>query len=393
MIGPNGNFARHSGDYLFKKVNDLVGAYIKKNGDNGLIALGLGDVSLPLAPEPTKKLAHFSSEMKKVDGFHGYPPYFGYDFLRRAIAKDYAKKGVSVRAEEVFVSDGAKCDIGGLTDLFLKGSDVLVFSPSYPVYVDVNVIAGNTVTIVKTREENGFLPDVSAIEKKAYVIYVCSPNNPTGIVYPPRIMRELVGFALETGSLIVFDGAYSEYIRSDGIKSVYSIDVAKRCAIEVGSFSKRAGFTGLRCGWTVIPETVKIGGIRLSDMWKRRQSTKFNGVCYPVQRAAAAALTEKGRAQCGKQIEYYLKNAKILTDFCKKRGFKLFGGDDSPYIWLKCPKGFDSWSLFDFLLEKAAIITTPGAGFGAGGEGYIRMTAFNTYLNTVEAVERLTAVI
>ena len=388
MIPINDNFSLLDKNYLFYKVAERVRAYKAKNGDNGLIALGIGDVSLPLAPVIADSFADAARKMSQKEGFHGYAPYFGYEFLRRAVVDDYKRRNVTLKESEIFISDGAKSDIANLLDIFGR-SDALIPSPAYPAYSDVNVMKGNAVFFLDTTEENGFIPEPERIEKRAYIIYICSPNNPTGIGYSTGIIKRWIDFALETGSVIMFDGAYEAYITGDVPHSVYEIDGAKRCAIEIRSLSKSAGFTGVRCGWSVVPEELKVNGISLNALWQRRQSTKFNGVSYPVQVAAAAALSEKGVAERKSQIDYYLKNARIIADFCNKKNIKHFGGKHSPYIWMKCPSGFSGWRFFDFLLDKAGIVVTPGDGFGAGGEGYVRLTAFNTRENTLKAVERL----
>ena len=300
----------------------------------------------------------------------------------------YNDRKVSVETDEIFISDGAKCDIANILDVF-DISDVLIPSPVYPVYADVNLMKGNRINFLELNEECGFIPCPETVDKKAYIIYICSPNNPTGIGYSASILKCWVDFALETGSVIVFDGAYSEYITGDEPHSVYEIYGAKECSIEVCSLSKRAGFTGVRCGWSVVPKAIRVGGESLNALWQRRQSTKFNGVGYPVQVAACAALSEKGRFECKKQIKYYLDNAKLITKLCENKGITYFGGVSSPYVWMKCPNGYRSWKFFDYLLERAGIVATPGVGFGKGGEGYMRLTGFNTQEKTAEAVQRL----
>ena len=392
MISVNENYLLLDKNYLFKEIADRLDAFKVKNGDNGLIGLGIGDVSLPLAPSVAEKFASAAAKMGTKTGFHGYAPYFGYDFLRQAVKNDYKNRKVDIETDEIFISDGAKCDIANILDVF-DISDVLVPSPVYPVYSDVNFMKGNRINFLELKEENGFIPDPKTVVKKPYIIYICSPNNPTGIGYSASIIKSWVDFAFETGSVLLFDPAYGEYITSGGPRSVYEIDGSKNCAMEICSMSKRAGFTGVRCGWTVIPKGLKVGGVSLNELWQRRQSTKFNGVSYPVQVAATAALTEPGVSECREQIRYYLENAAIITDFCDKKHIKYYGGKCSPYIWMKCPEGFSSWQFFDFLLEKARIVSTPGVGFGSGGEGFMRLTAFNTKENTLEAVDRLDAVL
>ena len=387
MIRINENYLSLKGRYLFKSIADKVAEFKVKNGDNGLIALGIGDVSLPLAPTVAAAFSAAAKGMGVTEGFHGYAPYFGYDFLREAIASTYSARGADINTDEIFISDGAKCDIANLTDIFGK-SDVLIPSPAYPAYIDVNVMCGNTIKRLELSEDDGFVPHPDSGDKNARIIYLCSPNNPTGVVYSASILREWVGYALGTGSLIVFDGAYSEYITTGEPHSIYEIAGAKNCAIEICSLSKCAGFTGVRCGWCVVPKSLKVGGANLNALWQRRQSTKFNGVSYPVQVAAAAALSEQGKKECKKQIDYYLENAKLLCDVCKKCGIICYGGVSSPYVWVKCPKGYTDLTFFDLLLEKARIICTPGSGFGCDG-GFIRLTAFNLRSATVTAAKRL----
>ena len=392
MISLNENYLRLDKNYLFKTVAEKLAAYKAKNGDNGLIALGIGDVSLPLAKKVAKKFSSAADMMQTKAGFHGYAPYFGYDFLLKAVQKRYQERKISVEKDEIFISDGAKCDIANILDVFDK-SDALIPSPVYPVYTDVNTMKGNKINYLVLTEENGLIPRAENVEKKPYIIYLCSPNNPTGIGYSASIIKSWVDFALETGSVIIFDAAYAEYITGDKPHSVYEIDGGKNCAIEICSLSKSAGFTGVRCGWTVVPRALKVKGALINVLWQRRQSTKFNGVSYPVQVAAAAALSGAGKSECRRQIRYYLENAAILADFCDRKRIRHYGGNSSPYIWMKCPDKIDSWRFFDFLLERAKIVSTPGAGFGPGGEGFMRLTAFNTRENTLEAVKRLDGVL
>jgi len=388
MIGINKNFAKLGGDYLFKEVAAKVGAFKQKNGDEGLISLGIGDVSLPLVRIVTDAFSSAVKGMGTKSGFHGYAPVGGYGFLRESICALYAERGVNVSADEIFVSDGAKSDIANLIDLFGR-CDVLLPSPVYPAYADANVLSGNVVDYLIAEEKEGFIPLPDGVEKKRYLIYLCSPNNPTGVVYSKKTLEKWVNFALETGSVIIFDGAYSEFITGDEPRSVFEVEGAENCAIEINSFSKRAGFTGVRCGWAVVPKRLDVGGESLNGLWVKRQSIKFNGVGYPVQAAANAALSKDGRAQCGEQIKYYLENADILARSLVSCGLKVFGAKNAPYVWVRCPLGLSGWETFERLLYGAGLVCTPGEGFGEGGKGYIRLTAFGTRKDTLNASKRL----
>ena len=388
MISINKNALLSGDEYLFKKVASKIADFKAKNGDNGLIALGIGDVSLPLAKPCACAFSAAAKGMATENGFHGYPPYCGHAFLKDALKSEYARLGVRLDADEIFIGDGAKSDLAGIARLF-SGSDVLIPSPAYPAYLDTNALAGNIVTFLDLSPEDGFMPYPDRKGGKSRLIYLCSPNNPTGVVYTKDVLSAWVEYAIESGSVIVFDGAYSEYITGGEPRSIYEIDGAKGCAIEVGSFSKRAGFTGVRCGWSVVPEELKIAGKSVNATKKRVAAIVTNGVSYPVQVAACAALTDEGKSRCRRQIDYYLTNAKILTDLCRGLKIEFFGGESSPYVFMKCPENKSSWETFDMLLTKARVVCTPGVGFGKTGEGYIRLTAFNTRENTLEAVERL----
>lgn len=385
----NRHFGEIKESYLFSDIAKRVKAYSESHPDRKIIRLGIGDVTLPLTKSVIAAMHKAVDEMAEQSTFRGYAPEYGYDFLRRAIADYYGRMGVSLSAEEIFVSDGAKSDIGNIVDI-LGDNEILIPDPVYPVYVDSNVMSGRKIRLLRASAENGFLPMPQGIEKKPYVIYLCSPNNPTGAVYSAAQLAEWVNFAKESGSLIVFDSAYESYISGDFPHSVYEIEGARECVVEICSLSKTAGFTGTRCGWTVLPDELTVGdGVRLSKLWARRQATKFNGVPYVVQRAAEAAVSEAGHREAMECVRYYMENAKILADFLKKKKIWFTGGENSPYLWLRCPDGMGSWEFFDYLLTNAQVVGTPGEGFGACGEGYFRLTAFGSREATLEAVARL----
>ena len=392
MLRTNKNFERLSQNYLFREVSERVEDFKRQSGQTDIISLGIGDVSLPLPKTIAEAFAKTANEMATEKGFKGYPPTAGYDFLRLAIADKYNKLGAFVQADEVFVSDGAKSDLTNLLDLFDEPT-ALVVSPSYPAYVDDNILHGNKVKFLTVTKEDGFLPRTKNVARASYVIYLCSPNNPTGVAYSEKTLKEWVNFALSTGSVIIYDGAYEAFIRSDNPKSIFEISGARYCAIEVGSFSKRAGFTGVRCGWSVIPKDLMVGKRSLTELFLRRQSAKFNGVSYPVQVAAFAALTEEGVKASEKNVDYYLNNARLLSDFCDNCGLKRFGGKDAPYLFVKCPDGLNGWEFFHLALTKAKVVLTPGEGFGVGGEGFVRMTSFGKKEQVELAVERLSSLI
>jgi len=375
--------------YLFSDIAKRVNAFTAAHPDKKIIRMGIGDVTLPLMPEVVSALHGAVDEMANAASFHGYGPEQGYDFLRGAIQGYYAGHGVSLDPDEIFVSDGAKSDVGNITDLFDVGNVVLIPDPVYPVYVDTNVMDGREVLYLNANAENGFLPMPNP-DIHADLIYLCSPNNPTGAVYTLDQLKAWVAYALEHTAVIPFDAAYEAFISgADLPRSIYEIEGARRCAIEFCSFSKTAGFTGTRCGYTVVPMDLQSGGVRLRDMWLRRQTTKFNGVPYIVQKGAAAVFTPEGREQVQEGIGYYRENARVITEALRELGFWFTGGENSPYVWLKCPGGMGSWAFFDELLEKANVVGTPGAGFGRNGEGFFRLTAFGSQENTREAVRRL----
>ena len=385
----NDNFSNIKETYLFSDIAKKINAYKEANPDASIIRMGIGDVTLPLPAPCVDALISASSEMGVKETFRGYPPEYGYDFLRDAIALHYKKLGADISSSEVFVSDGAKSDLGNLPDI-LGDNPVIIPDPVYPVYVDSNLMAGRKITLVSGNKDNGFLPmPPENYNGGSAVIYICSPNNPTGAVYTGEGLKAWVDFALKTGSLIIFDSAYEAFITEDLPHTIYEIGGARECAIEVSSFSKFAGFTGTRCGWTIVPDELTSGGIKLSKLWSRRQATKFNGVSYPVQRAAEASLTDEGLAALKKNILYYRNNAKMLSDLFTDKGIYFTGGKNSPYIWLKCPDNMGGWDFFDLLLSKYQIVGTPGEGFGEAGKGYFRLTAFGSAENTIEAIERL----
>ena len=390
-INVNTNFANIKETYLFSDIAKRVRAYSAEHPDAKIIRLGIGDVTLPLPSTVINAMHKAVDEMSVAETFRGYPPEYGYDFVKEAIAKHYASFGVTLEIGDIFVSDGAKSDLGNIVDI-LGNNEIIIPDPVYPVYVDSNTMSGNNISLIAGSMDNGFLPGPDAIdhEVNGAVIYLCSPNNPTGAVYNYEQLKAWVDFALATGSMIIFDSAYEAFVTEDLPHSIYAIPGAKECAIEINSFSKFAGFTGVRCGWTVVPSTLVAGdGTSISKMWSRRQATKFNGVSYPVQRAAEAALSEEGIAECMANIAYYRENAALMASLLTSKGIAFTGGINSPYLWLKCPNGMSSWEFFDYLLNNAQIVGTPGEGFGAAGEGYFRLTAFGSKEATAEACERL----
>ena len=380
----NENFAKIKPSYLFSDVAKRVREYAAAHPDKKILRLGIGDVTLPLTPTVIRALHEATDEMANAATFRGYAPEYGYDFLREAVARHYASFGVSVEADDVFISDGAKSDLGNFVDLF-GDVPVLVPDPVYPVYVDSNLMAGRTIEYMEGNAENGFLPSPAGLNDTPRLIYLCSPNNPTGAVYSKEGLAEWVDFARRTGSVILYDSAYEAFISDGSPRSIYAVEGARECAVEFCSLSKTAGFTGTRCGWTIVPASLG----RVKPMWERRQATKFNGVPYVVQRAAEAALSDEGMAECMENIKYYKENARLIAELLTKKGIFFTGGTSSPYLWLKCPNGMGSWEFFDKLLNEAQVVGTPGAGFGRAGEGYFRLTAFGSRENTREAVERL----
>lgn len=385
----NKHYGEVSESYLFSTIAKKVAAYSAENPDKKIIRLGIGDVTLPLCPAVISAMHAAVDEMGNKETFHGYGPEQGYDFLKTAVAGYYAEKGVSLEGDEIFISDGAKSDVGNILDLFDVQNTVLVPDPVYPVYVDTNIMAGRKVSFMNATEENGFLP-LPDEHVKADIIYLCSPNNPTGAVYNRGQLKKWVDFANENHALILFDAAYECFIQSPDLpRSIYEIEGAKSCAIEFCSLSKTAGFTGTRCGYTVVPKVLVFGGASLNKMWLRRQTTKFNGVSYIVQKGAAAVFSKEGRQQIEENIAYYMENAKVIAKGMDALGVWYTGGENSPYIWLKCPNGMESWDFFDALLTKANVVGTPGAGFGENGKYFFRLTAFGDKDATKEAVKRI----
>ena len=388
QIKVNENFFNVKKNYLFSEIAKRVSAYSAEHPEAKIVRLGIGDVTLPLSPVVVEAMKKAADEMGNAATFRGYAPEYGYDFLREAIAEYYKKFPVNLSAEEIFVSDGAKSDVGNIVDI-LGDNEILIPDPVYPVYLDSNIMSGRQVSFLKGSNDNGFLPLPDGVEEKPYVIYLCSPNNPTGAVYSRDGLKRWIDFANKTGSLIIFDSAYEAFISGDYPHSIYEIEGAKSCGVEICSFSKTAGFTGTRCAWSVFPDELTVGDNKLSFLWSRRQATKFNGVPYVVQRAAEAALSDEGQAQCREAIAYYMENARIIGEVLKEKGIEFTGGENSPYLWLKCPNGMKSWEFFDFLLQNAQVVGTPGAGFGEAGEGYFRLTSFGSRESTLEAAKRL----
>ena len=403
MTTINKNYLKLPGSYLFSNIAKKVAAYQEAHPQDQIVRLGIGDVTQPLAPAVIDALHKAVDEMAHGETFHGYAPDLGYEILRTAIAKnDYADRGCSISADEIFVSDGAKSDSGNIQEIFGVDNKVAVCDPVYPVYVDTNVMAGRTGEYSRDREnfdgviympcleENGFLPELP--KETPDLIYLCFPNNPSGAAITKDRLQEWVDYANKTGAVIIYDAAYEAYITEEGIPhSIYECDGARTCAIEIRSFSKNAGFTGVRLGFTVVPKDLVREGVRLHDLWARRHGTKFNGAPYIVQKAGEAVYSPEGKAQLKEQVAYYMRNAHYIYNGLKDAGYSVSGGVNAPYIWLKTPRGMTSWEFFDHLLEKAHVVGTPGSGFGAAGEGYFRLTAFGSYENTQEAIRRIQA--
>lgn len=392
----NTNYANLKNNYLFSTVAEKVRVYSEAHPDADVIKLGIGDVTKPLVKSVVDALHAAVDENAKAETFMGYGPEQGYGFLREALADYYAKLGANVDADEVFVSDGAKSDIANILDIFDKNCHVVIPDPVYPVYLDTNVMDGRKVSFLNANEGNDFLPMPEDLEsdEKADIIYLCSPNNPTGACYNKEQLKVWVDYANEQNAVIFFDSAYEVFASGTDLpRTIFAIPGARTCAIEIASLSKTAGFTGTRCSYTVVPKDLVRDGQSLKDMWFRRQSTKFNGTPYIVQKAAAAVFTEEGYAEIMENIQGYKENAKIITDALDELGIYYTGGHFSPYVWLKCPNNMSSWEFFDFFLEKAQVVGTPGEGFGKNGEGFFRLTAFNTPERTREAMERLKAIL
>lgn len=390
MLKINQNYQKLQESYLFSRIAQKVREYEKGHPDQKVIRMGIGDVSLPLCPQVISKMSEAVSEMGNAQTFHGYGPEQGYDFLRNAIAQYYEQQNVTLDPKEIFISDGAKSDLGNILDLFSKDNTVLIPDPVYPVYVDTNIMDGRNIVFLKAEQKNGFLP-LPQSDTEGDIIYLCSPNNPTGAVYNREQLTQWVEFALSHHSLILFDAAYEAFISDDSPRSIYEIPGAKQCAIEFCSFSKTAGFTGTRCGYTVVPLELQFEDVSINHLWLRRQTTKFNGVSYVVQKAAMGIFTPEGQKEIRENIEYYKRNARMITDTMDRLNIWYTGGKNSPYIWIACPGQMDSWEFFDKLLHEAQIVGTPGEGFGENGEGYFRFSAFSSYEDTQEAMKRLEA--
>lgn len=404
MFKVNDNFLKLPGSYLFSDIAKRIANFSAQNPDKQIIRMGIGDVTRPICPAVVKAMHEAAEDQSRAESFHGYGPEQGYDFLRDVIARiDYNERGIDIKPDEVFVSDGAKSDTGNFGDILSLGDKIALTDPVYPVYIDTNVMAGRAGTLnpdgrwsnieyLPCTAENGFIPELP--KQAPDVIYLCYPNNPTGTTLTRAQLKKWVDYALANGVLILFDAAYEAYITEEDVPhSIYEIEGAKRCAVEFRSFSKTAGFTGLRCGYTVVPaelegEDANGNRVNLNKLWNRRQTTKFNGASYIIQRAAAAIYTDEGRKQVREGVEYYMENARIMRQAMDSLGIEAFGGVNSPYVWLKTPGGLSSWQFFDALLQRTGVVGTPGVGFGPSGEGYFRLTAFNTHEATIKAMER-----
>lgn len=385
----NANYLNLNESYLFSTIAKKVNAYTQAHPEKKVLRMGIGDVTLPLAPAVVSAMQKAAGEMGEKETFRGYGPEQGYPFLKEAIRGYYASRGISLEEDEIFVSDGAKSDVGNILDIFDTDNTVLVPDPVYPVYVDTNLMAGRRIVFADAAAENGFLP-MPDENTDADIIYICSPNNPTGAAYSAAQLAEWVAYARKKGAVILYDAAYEAFVSEKGLaRSIFEVEGAKECAIEFCSLSKTAGFTGTRCGYTVVPRALVRGGTSLNKLWLRRQTTKFNGVSYIVQRGAEAVFTAEGMAQVQKNLEVYRRNAAVISECLDSLGIPYTGGKNSPYIWMKCPGFSDSWKFFDYLLEMANVVGTPGSGFGKNGEGYFRLTAFASEEATKEAAERL----
>ena len=389
MIRPNMHYSELKDSYLFYNIAQKTKAYVEQHPGVKLLRMGIGDVSLPLCDAVIKALHEAVDDQASKSSFHGYMPECGASFLRDTIAKYYENRGVSLSSDEVFVSSGASDELGDILDLFERSGSALVIEPAYPAYVDANVMAGRKIVHLASGEENNFLPEPSE-EIKADLLYICSPNNPTGAVFSRNQLQAWVDFANENGSVILFDAAYEAFIEDETLPhSIFELDGAKTCAIEICSLSKTAGFTRTRLGYTVIPKELKRSGMNLNEMWVRNRTTKTNGVSYIIQKGGAAVFTEEGQKQIHENIRIYKKNAKVLMKALDQLGIWYCGGKNAPYIWMKCPNGMGSWEFFDYLLHEIQVVGTPGEGFGACGEGYFRFSTFGSPEDTKEAAERL----
>ncbi len=402
MFKVNDNYLKLPGSYLFSNIAKKVAAYKEAHPEKtDVISLGIGDVTQPLAPKIIESLHSAVDEMGKAETFHGYAPDLGYEFLRKAIVDhDYKAQGCDIHADEIFVSDGAKCDSGNIQEIFSVDNKIAVCDPVYPVYVDTNVMAGRTgsydpktetwsdVIYMPCTAENDFVPDFP--KENPDIIYLCFPNNPTGNTITKSQLQDWVDYANKIGAVIIYDAAYEAYISEDNVAhSIYECEGARTCAIELRSFSKNAGFTGTRLGFTVVPKDLKAGDVSLHALWARRHGTKYNGAPYIIQKAGEACYSAEGKEQLKQQVAYYMNNAKTIKEGLSDAGYTVFGGVNAPYIWLKTPDGMLSWDFFDFLLDRANVVGTPGSGFGPSGEGYFRLTAFGSYENTLRAIKRI----
>lgn len=401
MFKVNKDYLKLPGSYLFSTIGKKVAAYQEANPDKSIIRLGIGDVTQPLAPAIIEALHGAVEEMAHAETFHGYAPDLGYEFLRSAMAKnDYQARGCDIQADEIFISDGAKCDSGNIQEIFAKDNKIAVCDPVYPVYVDTNVMAGRTGTYDPATEtwsdviympctkETNFAPELP--KERPDIIYLCFPNNPTGSTITKDELQKWVDYANKEGAVIIYDAAYEAYISEENVPhTIFECEGARTCAIELRSFSKNAGFTGVRLGATVIPKDIKSKDVTLHSLWARRHGTKYNGAPYIVQKAGEAVYSEAGKVQLKEQVAYYMNNAKVIYQGLKEAGYNVSGGVNAPYIWLETPKGMTSWQFFDHLLENAGVVGTPGSGFGPSGEGYFRLTAFGSYENTVAAIDRI----
>lgn len=401
MIKINDNYLKLQGSYLFSTIAKKVKAFSEENPESKIIRLGIGDVTQPLSPTIIGALHSSVEEMAKSETFKGYAPDLGYEFLRSAIAaNDYKARGCDIEADEIFVSDGAKCDSGNIQEIFSVDNKIAVCDPVYPVYVDSNVMSGragvfdtatgrySNIIYMPCTKETGFAPELP--EEIPDIIYLCFPNNPTGATVTKDVLQKWVDFANEHGSIIIYDAAYEAYIKDENVPhTIYECDNAKTCAIELRSFSKNAGFTGVRLGFVVIPKELERDGVSIHMLWARRHSTKYNGAPYIVQKAGEAVYSEEGKKEVKGLVDYYMRNAAYILDGLKSAGYEVSGGVNAPYIWLKTPDNMTSWDFFDYLLAKANVVGTPGAGFGPSGEGYFRLTAFGKYEDTVEAIDRI----
>ena len=390
----NENFLELKESYLFSTIAKKVAEFTERYPNKKIIKLGIGDVTRPIVPACQEAMHKAVEEIGTIEGFKGYGPEQGYEFLRKAIVEnDYKSRGVEIESDEIFVSDGAKCDCGNIVDIFDKNNKVAITDPVYPVYLDTNIMSGRQIIYLPVTEENNFIPELP--KDKVDMIYLCFPNNPTGTVLTKKELKRWVDYAKENNSIILYDSAYEAFITQSEIPhSIYEVEGAKEVAIEFKSYSKTAGFTGVRCAYVVIPKslkgyTKKGSEVSLNKLWNRRTCTKFNGVSYIVQKAAEATYSEEGKKQIKQNINYYLENAKIIKQGLEEAGFTCYGGINSPYVWLKVPDKMTSWEFFDELLQKANVVGTPGSGFGEHGEGYFRLTAFGTKENTIEAIQRI----